>query len=308
MTAATQAPLIDVRGLYKSFGRHRAVSDLSLDLRPGEVIGLVGANGGGKTTSLRLIGGVLKPDRGTGTVLGMDVDQAAGRLAARIGYMPQRAALYENLTISENLLFRARIYGLPNPRAAVQEALGRYGLTERRTQRAGTLSGGWLRRLQMAAALIHDPDLLLLDEPSAGLDMAARQDIWRRIAALAAEGAGIVIATHDLADAERCHRICVFNRGAVQAQGTPEALIAATAAKSARVEGGARLEGRLAEAGGIYDAYRQGAGWRVLYAPEAEAPLQSLVAAGDGTMTPSPLRLEDAIFLLARDKAETEHV
>ena len=223
-------PLIDVRDLAKRYRGRSVVSGLTLRFEPGQIVGLVGANGGGKTTSLRLFAGLLRPDAGGGHVLGEDVMRRAAARRARIGYMPQRLSLYPELTVAENLRFYADAHGLSDPPAQVAAAVARWGLAPMLGARFATLSGGWGRRVQFAATMIHAPPLMLLDEPTAGLDVVTRGDIWRRLSDLADEGHGVVIATHDLAEAERCPTILHYHDGAVDGPAAPRDLIARTGA------------------------------------------------------------------------------
>jgi ABC-2 type transport system ATP-binding protein len=215
--------LIHVAGLGKDYGGGHGVAEVSLRLGRGEVLGFVGPNGAGKTTTLRMLAGLLRPDTGTGMVMGKDVRKIA-RGSDDVGYMPQKLALYADLTVTDNLRFRADIYRLPQPEERVARTLAAFGLQDRRQQRAGHLSGGWARRLQLAAALIHAPAIILLDEPTAGLDSESREEVWRRIQALADEGAGIIVNTHDLLEAERCSRVALFRGGRIVRQGTPAEL------------------------------------------------------------------------------------
>jgi ABC-2 type transport system ATP-binding protein len=191
--------LVAVEGITQRYGPRIAVEKLSLMLRAGEVFGLVGANGGGKTTTLRILAGILKPDQGRGRVLGFDVMHDAKEIRERVGYMSQRFSLYGDLSVFENLRFRAELYGLKRPRAAAENAIDCFKLREYARSPSAQLSGGWARRLQLAAALIHSPKLVLLDEPTAGLDVTSRQQVWRHIGRLAASRIGVVVSTHDLA-------------------------------------------------------------------------------------------------------------
>ena len=220
-------PLIDVAGLAKSYAGRTVVEDVTLRLMPGEIIGLVGANGGGKTTTLRMIAGLLRPDAGQGAVLGKDIRKAGGDSRARIGYMAQRLALYPDLTVLENLRFRAEAYGVAAPQVRINQTVDAYAIGDVLRQRFGTLSGGWARRVQFAATILHAPPLLLLDEPTAGLDPATRADIWHWLERLAAGGQAIVLATHDLAEAERLPRILLYHQGRASATMAPASLIAA---------------------------------------------------------------------------------
>jgi len=216
---------IDVRGLNKSFGAKHVVKDFSLQVRRGEIYGFLGPNGSGKTTSIRMLCGLLKPDSGSGTCLGFDVLRETAAIKREVGYMTQRFSLWEDLTIRENLEFVARMYGMPERRAVVQRALAQLGLTARRDQLAGTLSGGWKQRLALAACMLHQPRLLLLDEPTAGVDPQARRDFWEEIHALAAGGISVLVSTHYMDEAERCHRLAYISYGSLLAQGTPEEVL-----------------------------------------------------------------------------------
>ncbi len=219
-------PLIDVVGLAKHYAGKTVVQDVTFRLLPGEIVGLVGANGGGKTTTLRMIAGLLQPNSGQGRVLGEEISQARRAGRERIGYMSQRLALYPDLTVLENLRFRAAVYGVTSPQIRIDEMAEAYGIGGVLQQRFGTLSGGWARRVQFAATVLHAPPLLLLDEPTAGLDPATRQDIWHWLEQLAAGGQAIVMATHDLVEAERLPHILLYHQGRASAAMTPASLIA----------------------------------------------------------------------------------
>ena len=223
----TAEPLIDVAGLAKSYAGRAVVQDFTLRLVPGEIVGLVGANGGGKTTTLRMIAGLLRPDAGQGKVLGDDIRKARQDRRPQIGYMAQGLSLYPDLTVLENLRFRAAAYGVAEPQVRIDEVARAYSIGDVLGQRFGTLSGGWARRVQFAATLLHVPPLLLLDEPTAGLDPATRQDIWNWLEQLAAGGQAIVLATHDLTEAERLPSILLYHQGRASAAMTPASLIGA---------------------------------------------------------------------------------
>jgi len=214
-------PLVDVEGLGKRYGKRYVVQGVTLKLARGEIVGLVGANGGGKTTTLRLLAGLIRADAGRGTVLGRDIRRAHND---DIGYMPQRLSLYPELTVHENLRFRARIHSLSGQR--IDEIVERLGITAMLDTRIEQLSGGWARRVQFAATLLPAPALLLLDEPTAGLDIVTRNYLWRWLGELAAQGHGIVISTHDLTEAERCPTIMHYANGVAEGPTTPAALIA----------------------------------------------------------------------------------
>jgi ABC-2 type transport system ATP-binding protein len=217
---------IDVRGLNKSFAGKHVVQDLDIQVGEGRICGFLGPNGSGKTTTLRMLCGLLTPDSGTGTALGFDIIRDAAQIKRRTGYMTQRFSLYEDLTIAENLQFTARVYGLDRREARVGKALDRLGLTERRDQLAGQLSGGWKQRLALATATLHEPKLLLLDEPTAGVDPKARRDFWDEIHTLSAEGLTVLVSTHYMDEAERCHEIAYISYGRLIARGTAEQVIA----------------------------------------------------------------------------------
>jgi ABC-2 type transport system ATP-binding protein len=211
---------IDVHGMTKVFGHRVVVDHIALQVRRGEIFGFLGPNGSGKTTFIRMLCGLLKADEGSGTCLGHDVIRESEAIKRQVGYMTQRFSFYEDLSIRENLDFVARIYGVPDRRAVVRESIERLGLGGRQDQLAGQLSGGWKQRLALAACMIHRPRLLLLDEPTAGVDPKARREFWEQIHALAAEGLTVLITTHYMDEAERCHRLGYIAYGKLLAQGT----------------------------------------------------------------------------------------
>jgi ABC-type multidrug transport system ATPase subunit len=215
------APLaIDVRGLRKSFSSRAVVQGLDLKVAKGQICGFLGANGSGKTTTLRMLCGLLTPDAGEGTCLGLDVRRDAQRIRRRVGYMTQRFSFYEDLTVQENLDFVARLYELPDHARRIDAVLERSGLTDRRTQLAGELSGGWKQRLALAACVLHEPELLLLDEPTAGVDPKARREFWDLIHVLATGGITVLVSTHYMDEAERCHRIVYLSGGKLVVEGS----------------------------------------------------------------------------------------
>jgi ABC-2 type transport system ATP-binding protein len=222
------AAVIDVRGLNKRFGDRQVVKDLAIRVGAGRICGFLGPNGAGKTTTLRMLCGLLTPDSGEGTCLGFDLRRQAAEIKRRTGYMTQRFSLYEDLTIEENLAFVARVYELDRRRARVDAALVRLGLEQRRRQLAGALSGGWKQRLALAAATLHEPRLLLLDEPTAGVDPEARRSFWDEIHALAGQGLTVLVSTHYMDEAERCHEIAYIADGRLLARGTTDEVIAAS--------------------------------------------------------------------------------
>ena len=218
-------PAIDVRGVTKRFGSKTVVDQIGLEVARGEIYGFLGPNGSGKTTFLRILCGLLTPDAGSGTCLGFDLATRGRDIRRRVGYMTQRFSLYEDLTLEENLDFVARIFEVPRRRAAVQASLERLGLVDRRKQLAGVLSGGWKQRLALASCLIHSPELLLLDEPTAGVDPKARRDFWEELHRLAAEGLTVLITTHYMDEAERCHRLAYIAYGNLLVRGTVSEVI-----------------------------------------------------------------------------------
>jgi len=224
--AAGDDVAIDVRGLTKRFGDRTVVEDLSLRVRRGQIFGFLGPNGSGKTTTIRMLTGLLTPDAGEGTCLGLDIRRQSQEIKRHVGYMTQRFSLYEDLSVRENLEFVARVHRLPDAKAKAQAALERLGLVERAGQLAGTLSGGWKQRLALGACILPQPSLLLLDEPTAGVDPKARRDFWNEIHALAAHGLTVLVSTHYMDEAERCHAIAYIAYGRLLTQGSVEDVVA----------------------------------------------------------------------------------
>jgi ABC-2 type transport system ATP-binding protein len=216
---------ISVSGLTKSFGAHTVVKDLTMEVRRGQIYGFLGPNGSGKTTTIRMLCGLLTPDAGSGTCLGYDIRTESREIKRHVGYMTQRFSLYQDLTILENLDFVARVHGMPTPRQAARDAVRRLGLDGRERQLAGELSGGWKQRLALGAAILPGPRLLLLDEPTAGVDPKARRGFWNEIHALAAGGMTVLVSTHYMDEAERCHEIAYVAYGKLIAQGSVEAVV-----------------------------------------------------------------------------------
>jgi ABC-2 type transport system ATP-binding protein len=216
---------IDVHGMTKRFGNRTAVNQIDLQVRKGEICGFLGPNGSGKTTFIRMLCGLLRADGGSGTCLGHDVIHGSEAVKREVGYMTQRFSFWDDLTIAENLDFVARMYRVPKRHEAVHQSLERLGLLARKDQLAAHLSGGWKQRLALAACLIHQPKLLLLDEPTAGVDPKARRDFWEEIHQLAGEGLTFLITTHYMDEAERCHRLAYILEGHLLAHGTAKEVI-----------------------------------------------------------------------------------
>ena len=214
--------VIDVHELRKSFAGRTVVDRLSLQVAKGEICGFLGANGSGKTTTIRMLCGLLRPDAGNGTCLGFDIISQAPLIRRQVGYMTQKFSFYEDLTVFENLDLVASVYEMPSPRAAVDAIIERMGLADRRDQLAGQLSGGWKQRLALTACILHQPKLLLLDEPTAGVDAKARRDFWDQIHDLASEGLTVLVSTHYMDEAERCKRVVYLANGHLVVQGNAE--------------------------------------------------------------------------------------
>jgi ABC-2 type transport system ATP-binding protein len=229
--------VIDVQGITKRFGNRTVVNNIPMQVQRGEIHGFLGPNGSGKTTFLRMLCGLLRPDGGSGRCLGFDIRTESSEIKKNVGYMTQRFSFYEDLTIEENLDFTARIYGVPQRKTAVEKSLERLGMTALRRQLAGTLSGGWKQRLALSACLIHEPQLLLLDEPTAGVDPKARRDFWEGIHQLAAGGLTALITTHYMDEAERCHRLAYIAYGNLLARGSVEEVVKATGLTTWEVTG-----------------------------------------------------------------------
>jgi ABC-2 type transport system ATP-binding protein len=217
--------VIDVQGLNKSFGDKHVVKDFSIRVPRGRITGFLGPNGSGKTTTLRMLCGLLTPDSGAGTCLGYDIITESDEIKLNVGYMTQKFSLYDDLTIEENLQFMARVHGLDHRSERIADALQHLGLYERRKQLAGKLSGGWKQRLALAATTLHEPELLLLDEPTAGVDPQARRTFWDEIHTLSAKGLTVLVSTHYMDEAERCHDIAYISYGELIARGTAEEIL-----------------------------------------------------------------------------------
>jgi ABC-2 type transport system ATP-binding protein len=228
---------IDVSGLSKSFNGREVVHDLSMQVKRGSIYGFLGPNGSGKTTTIRILCGLLTPDKGEGTCLGYDIRREADKIKRHVGYMTQRFSLYQDLSVRENLEFVARLYGVPNPHKAARDMIERLGLKGREEQLAGELSGGWKQRLALGACTLPNPQLLLLDEPTAGVDPKARREFWNEIHALAANGLTVLVSTHYMDEAERCHEIAYIAYGHLLVHGTVDEVIAKSALATYTVTG-----------------------------------------------------------------------
>ena len=307
-TVAAQSDIaIEVHGLSKSFNGRQVVRDLSMQVKRGSIYGFLGPNGSGKTTTIRMLCGLLTPDSGEGTCLGYDIRRDADKIKRHVGYMTQRFSLYQDLSVRENLEFVARLYGVPDPRKAAREMIKSIGLSGREEQLAGELSGGWKQRLALGACTLPNPQLLLLDEPTAGVDPKARREFWNEIHALAAEGLTVLVSTHYMDEAERCHEIAYIAYGNLLAHGTVEEVIAKSALTTYTVtgEGLNKLTVELTDKPGIDMVAPFGTSLHVSGRDEAEleraiAPFKS----GNGTVWhKSEPSLEDVfIELMGRAK------
>jgi ABC-2 type transport system ATP-binding protein len=237
LSASAADIVIDVRGLSKSFEGREVVHDLSMQVRRGTIYGFLGPNGSGKTTTIRMLCGLLTPDSGAGRCLGYDIRRDADKIKREVGYMTQRFSLYQDLSVRENLEFVARLYGVRDARATARDMIKRVGLGGREEQLAGELSGGWKQRLALGACTLPNPQLLLLDEPTAGVDPKARRDFWNEIHALAAEGLTVLVSTHYMDEAERCHEIAYIAYGHLLAHGTVDDVIAQSELSTYNVTG-----------------------------------------------------------------------
>ena len=244
---------IDVEGLTKRFDGRAVVRNLTMQVKRGEIYGFLGPNGSGKTTTIRMLTGLLTPDEGHGTCLGLDIRTEADEIKRHVGYMTQHFSLYQDLSVRENLEFVALVYGVPDPVGAAKAMIERLGLQGREEQIAGTLSGGWKQRLALGACTLPNPQLLLLDEPTAGVDPKARREFWSEIHALAAHGLTVLVSTHYMDEAERCHEIAYIAYGRLLTHGTVEEVIAHSHLTTYIVsgEGLGTLAGELSERPGV---------------------------------------------------------
>ena len=298
---------IDVRGLSKSFGKKRVVNEVSMRVERGEIFGFLGPNGSGKTTTIRLMCGLLTPDSGSGTCLGFDIRRQPNEIKRRVGYMTQRFSFWADLSIRENLDFIARLYEMPRRREAVDAALEGLGLASRSAQLAGALSGGWKQRLALAACMLHRPELLLLDEPTAGVDPKARREFWDELHRLAATGVSVLVSTHYMDEAERCHKLAYIAYGRLMTQGTAAEIIAEQGLTTWTVVGGdlATLSESLHGRPGVDQTAVFGAALHVTGkdAKGLEATLREATAVGAYAIEPAEVGLEDVfIHLMTRSQ------
>jgi len=307
-TADAAACSIDVHNLNKSFGSKHVVVDVSMRVQRGEIFGFLGPNGSGKTTTIRMMCGLLTPDSGSGTCLGYDILREQDRIKRKVGYMTQRFSFWEDLSIRENLDFVARIYEMPQRRRAVDEALEGLGLASRAAQLAGSLSGGWKQRLALAACMLHQPDLLLLDEPTAGVDPKARRDFWDELHSLAARGISVLVSTHYMDEAERCHKLAYIAYGRLMAQGSAAEIVAGQNLTTWTVAGGdlAALSAKLHGKPGVDQIAVFGAALHVTGRDAAalEATLRSETAGTELRIAPSEVGLEDVFIHLMRQSSD----
>ncbi|KWK49005.1 multidrug ABC transporter ATP-binding protein [Burkholderia stagnalis] len=299
---------IDVDKLNKRFGDKHVVKDVSLRVARGEIFGFLGPNGSGKTTSIRMMCGLLTPDSGSGTCVGYDIVRDSAQIKRRVGYMTQRFSYWEDLSIRENLDFVARVYQMPDRKAAVERALDGLGLTSRASQLTGALSGGWKQRLALAACMLHGPELLLLDEPTAGVDPAARRDFWEELHRLAAQGISVLVSTHYMDEAERCHKLAYIADGALLAQGTSAEIVASQGLATWAITGEhlTELSARLRTMPGVDQTVVFGAALHVSGRDRRALDASVAQVAADAALGAAPIDtgLEDVfIFMMGRHAA-----
>lgn len=300
---------IYTQGLSRHFGALRAVHNLNLAIEKAHIFGFLGPNGCGKSTSIRLLTGLLKPTAGTACVLGFNLPAESEQLRRQIGYMTQKFSLYPNLTLQENLAFVARIYGFNRSAtdARIGELLQQYQLFDRKTQLAGTLSGGQKQRLALACAVLHKPRLLFLDEPTSAVDPENRREFWERLFDLCEQGTSILVSTHYMDEAERCHGLAIMDQGELKAQGSPQALMAQMAAQVVEVEGDnlRALKHNLLQLTPVISAAQLGTRLRVLIAKDLADPVQWLRIRVPENYSLAQVRpsLEDVFVMSTRKEA-----
>jgi ABC-2 type transport system ATP-binding protein len=299
----TQPPVIDVAGLTKVFGHKTVVDHLDMQVGRGEIYGFLGPNGSGKTTFIRMLCGLLRPDDGHGACLGFDVRTQAELIKPHVGYMSQKFSLYEDMTVRENLDFISRMYGVLGRVAAIDRTIERMNLGRFQDQLAGTLSGGWKQRLALSACMIHEPQLLLLDEPTAGVDPMARRDFWDEVHKLAGEGITALISTHYMDEAERCHRLAYIAYGHLLATGTVQEIVASERLVTYEIAG-PQLYGLIDRIRGLPGVEQVVAFGLTLHVSgrDAEALARSLAPYGDAPLTVQqiPSNLEEVFISLMR--------
>jgi ABC-2 type transport system ATP-binding protein len=308
--SAAAPPAIDVHGLNKSFGDKHVVVDLSLQVQPGEIFGFLGPNGSGKTTSIRMMCGLLTPDSGSGACLGYDIVRQSDLIKRNVGYMTQRFSYWEDLSLRENLDFVARLYEMPRRRESVDQALEGLGLAGRADQLAGALSGGWKQRLALAACMLHQPRLLLLDEPTAGVDPSARRDFWEELHQLAAKGISVLVSTHYMDEADRCHKLAYISYGRLLVQGTAAEVVASQGLSTWVIHGEqlAELSRQLRGKPGVDQTMAFGAALHV--SGQDASALQETVTrvARDRGLRAQPIEtgLEDVFIYLMKHSTDAE--
>ena len=295
---ALDARPVKVTGLSKRYGARPALAGLSLTVGRGEIVGLLGGNGGGKTTTLRILAGLLRPDGGSGTVLGHDLERERAAIRCCVGYLAQRFSLYTSLSVRANLRFRADVFGVAQPRAAVAAVVAAFGLESIEKLTLEQISGGQARLVQLACAVVHAPNLLLLDEPTAGLDAVARQSVWRQMARLSSQGTAVVLSTHDLADASRCGKLVLLNEGIPRDCGTPSNLVRQVTASVFQIRGAEFVDliEPLQALPGVIGCYPSGDSLRIIVAPVSDSVIRRHALLRDCSVEPAAPTLEDAVF------------
>jgi len=297
---------IDVHGLRKSFGPRDVVTGLDLQVPQGEICGFLGGNGSGKTTTIRMLCGLLKPDAGGGTCLGLDVIKDSADIRLQVGYMTQRFSFYGDLTVKENLDFVARLYQLPDIRGVVGDTLERMALADRANQMAQNLSGGWKQRMALAACVMHRPKLLLLDEPTAGVDAKARREFWDLINDMASDGMTVLVSTHYMDEAERCKRVVYLSGGKLIVQGTAEEVVRDAGLVVFELTGAGidKVSKRLRVAPGVESATIFGQALRVvgLNRPALLTAIEGAEKPDSIAVEEVPARLDDVFIHLLRDQ------
>jgi len=310
MNAPPDPYAIDVSKLNKRFGTKHVVKDVSLRVARGEIFGFLGPNGSGKTTSIRMMCGLLTPDSGSGTCLGYDIVRESAQIKRRVGYMTQRFSYWDDLSIRENLDFVARVYQMPNRKETVARALDSLGLASRANQLTGALSGGWKQRLALAACMLHSPELLLLDEPTAGVDPAARRDFWEELHRLAAQGISVLVSTHYMDEAERCHKLAYIAYGELLAHGTAAEVVASQNLATWAITGErlTELSARLRTMPGVDQTVVFGAALHVSGHDHRtlEATVRRVVAGAPLQAAPFETGLEDVFIYMMSHAADND--